>query len=63
MMLGDAYDNTFKYNKVFFRTYDGEPATIEEFLPGHSIKYVDNNGACCTHLAHLADEMGLYQKS
>ena len=58
-----SYGDTFKYNKVFFTTYDGEPATIEEFLPGHFIKYVNNNGACCTHLPHLADEMELYHKA
>ena len=41
-----SFGKTFNYNKVYYTNYNGEPATIEEFIPGVFVKYINNNGFC-----------------
>lgn len=41
------FGQCFHYNHVFFTQFN-EPATIEEFVPGDFIKYINNNGGCCS---------------
>ena len=36
----------FKYNWCYYTMFDGEHATLEEFVPGSFAKYVNNNGNC-----------------
>ena len=37
----------FKYNKVYYTVFDGNPATIEEFVEGEFQKYINNTGKVC----------------
>jgi hypothetical protein len=41
-----SFGKSFSYNKVFFAMYDGQPVTVEEFVPGAFTKYVNNDGHC-----------------
>ena len=34
----------FSYNKCLYTVYDGQPSTIEEFVPGAFVKLIDNDG-------------------
>ena len=40
------FGECFKYNWCYYRMFDGEHATVEEFVPGSFVKYVNNNGNC-----------------
>ena len=44
----NQFGQCFQYNRVFFSQFEDEPATIEEFVPGNFIKYINNNGECCS---------------
>ena len=35
---------TFTYNKVYFSRYNGLPVTVEEFVDGDFVKYINNDG-------------------
>ena len=39
-----AFGETFHYNKVFYTTFQDQPATLEEYIEGAFVKYVNNNG-------------------
>ena len=34
----------FSYNTYFYTVYDGQPATLEEFVPGAFAKLINNDG-------------------
>ena len=36
----------FWYNRVFYKQFQDDPETIEEFVPGTFTKYINNNGEC-----------------
>ena len=38
------FGECFKYNRCYYTMFDGEHATIEEFVPGSFAKYINNNG-------------------
>ena len=40
-----SFDKCFKYNYCYYTSYNGEPATIEEYVPGTFVKIVDNDMA------------------
>jgi hypothetical protein len=40
------FGECFKYNECFYTTYYGQPATIEDFVPGSFAKLVNNDGEC-----------------
>ena len=40
------FGECFKYNRCYYTMFDGEHATVEEFVPGSFAKYVNNNGNC-----------------
>lgn len=40
------FNETFSYGKVFYSTLDGQPVTVEEYVPGDFVKYVNNDGSC-----------------
>ena len=42
------FGQPFQYNRVFYTTYQGKPAMLEEFVAGSFAKYVNNNGLCCS---------------
>ncbi len=39
-----TFGQCFKYNRCYYTTFDGQPATIEEYVPGYFTKYINNNG-------------------
>ncbi len=40
------FGNSFYYNKAYYTKFEGHHATIEEFINGDFVKYIDNNGHC-----------------
>ena len=34
----------FQYNPVYYTTIKEQPATVEEFVPGHFVKLINNDG-------------------
>lgn len=40
------FKETFTYGKVFYSLLDGQPITLEEYVPGNFAKYVNNDGQC-----------------
>lgn len=38
------FGECFNYNKVYYTSYNGNPATIEEFVEGKFQKYINNTG-------------------
>ena len=45
------FGETFHYNSVYYGTIDSsESVTIEEFIPGKFVKYINNDGCQCVIL-------------
>ena len=42
------FGQSFYYNRVFYTKFEEEPATVEEYVPGKFVKYINNNGECCS---------------
>ena len=42
----NEFGKCFSYNNIFCTKWNGEPATIEEFVEGTFSKYINNNGQC-----------------
>ena len=42
----NEFGKCFSYNNIFYTKWNGEPATIEEFVEGTFSKYINNNGEC-----------------
>ena len=42
--LMEGFGQSFVYNKVFYGKYDAHHVTIEEFIDGTFVKYINNNG-------------------
>ena len=40
------FGECFSFNKCFYTTYNGQPATIEEFVSGSFAKLINNDGEC-----------------
>ena len=40
------FQDTFAYGKVFYSSLDGQPVTMEEYVPGEFVKYINNDGQC-----------------
>ena len=34
----------FQYNRCYYTTYNDRPATVEEYVPGNFVKYINNDG-------------------
>ena len=44
----EQYGPHLKYQKIFLgKTDEGETLTVEEFVPGEFVKYINNNGIPC----------------
>lgn len=41
------FGECFTFNRAYYTVYQGEPATVEEFVEGTFRKYVNNNGKVC----------------
>ena len=60
----EAFGQTFQYNKVFFSLLDGEPITIEEYIDGQFVKYVNNDGFTAVLPDDCSEEVkSIYQKA
>ena len=63
------YGETLKFKDVFFAKLDGECVTLEEFIEGDFIKYINNTGITCVSdddmIGHKAQCLAhfSYQKS
>lgn len=56
----DDFGHTFKYGKVFYADFNGEPITVEEYVEGNFTKYINNDGECGTA---NEEEIEIYQKA
>jgi hypothetical protein len=41
-----TFGKSFTYNRAFYTIFKNKPATVEEFIPGRFVKYVNNDGRC-----------------
>ena len=41
------FGECFTFNRAYYTVYQGQPATVEEFVEGTFRKYVNNNGKVC----------------
>ena len=46
MKVPQEFGECFSYNHVFYTTFKDTVATVEEFIPGTFMKYVNNDGEC-----------------
>ena len=44
--IPDEFGQTFSYGKVFYSVLENVPVTIEAYMPGEFIKYINNDGEC-----------------
>ncbi|KAK3701242.1 hypothetical protein QZH41_003204 [Actinostola sp. cb2023] len=51
------FGKVFKYDKVFYSTWNELPVTAEEFVPGEFSKYVNNDGNCVVPPCEEYDEI------
>ena len=42
-------ENWFQYQTIYFAILDGEPVTVEPFVDGTFVKYLNNDGQPCKH--------------
>ena len=45
------------YNKASYGTLNGEVVTIENFIDGKFVKYINNGGTICTAIEHKAQKL------
>ena len=58
------FGSTFYYNKVYYTKFEGHHATIEEFINGDFVKYVNNNGYCVVPPnSSTQDDKAIYEKA
>ena len=41
-----TFEECLKYNRCYYTMFDSQHATIEEYVPGYFIKYINNNDNC-----------------
>jgi hypothetical protein len=41
------FGKPIKFNCIFFGTMDGDIVTVEEFVEGMFVKYINNDGVLC----------------
>ena len=42
------FGEMFSYDRIYFSTFDEKPVTVEMFVPGNCIKYINNDGNVMT---------------
>lgn len=57
------FGTCFEYNKVYYTTYNDQPATIEEFVEGNFMKYINNTGKVCRPEDCTEEEEVLFEKA
>ena len=50
-----TFGECFTYNLVYFSTVDHRPVTVEKYIDGEFIKYINNDGTVSRHLHSLDD--------
>ena len=55
------FGSTFSYSKIYYSTLKGLPVTVEEFIDGEFVKYINNNGAISSLV--LEEEKSIYAKA
>lgn len=59
-----TFGNTFFYNKVYYTKFEDQHGTIEEYVNGNFVKYVNNNGHCVLPPeSSTQDEKVIYEKA
>jgi hypothetical protein len=61
--LPKSFGKSFSYNKVFFAMYDGQPVTVEEFVPGTFTRYINNDGQRTQEKEDRSDDQEVYDKA
>ena len=51
------FGKTSMYNRVYYTKYSDEPATVEEYIGGDFMKYVNNNGYCINPPMSCSEEL------
>ena len=46
------FGECFEFNRCYYTTVNGQPATVEEYVPGEFVKIINNNGV----ITSLADD-------
>lgn len=63
-MAPREFGECFQYNRCYYTTINGQPATIEEFVPGSFVKVINNNGIIIPLPDDAADDFKeLFQKA
>ena len=69
LTIDSGYETSLKYNKVFFGvTDDGEYVSVEEYVSGTFMKYINNDGISCVEESDASKKAGClahfsYEKS
>ena len=59
LKVPEEFGECFSYNHVFYTGYRNTSATVEEFIPGVFMKYVNTDGKCICPPADLSTECTL----
>lgn len=59
--IPEEFGHTFSYGKVFYSMLENVPVTIEAYMPGEFVKYINNDGECLDCPREDLEE--LFQKS
>ncbi|CAB4003550.1 transient receptor potential cation channel subfamily M member 6-like [Paramuricea clavata] len=57
------FGECFTFNRAYYTVYQGQPATVEEFVEGTFRKYVNNNGKVCRPEVCSAEVMTIIEKA
>ena len=53
------FGDTFSYGKVFYSMLENVPVTVEAYIPGEFVKYINNDGECIDSPNEELDELFL----
>jgi hypothetical protein len=59
------FGQCFTFNRAYYTIYQGQPATVEEFVEGTFRKYINNNGKVCKQpqSGSTADMKTIFEKT
>ena len=53
------FGQAFSYGKVYYSTLENVPITVEAYIPGEFVKYINNDGECLDSAGEDLDELFL----
>ena len=61
----EEFGQCFTFNRAYYTIYQGQPATVEEFVEGTFRKYINNNGKVCKQpeSGSTADMKTIFEKT